>query len=63
MTDYHSRCEWVNISSGTSSPGLWVVISHQRAVKWLWCVYVLLWPSYGSLDFDRDYRGKPVPER
>jgi len=22
MTDDHDRCEWVNVSSGTSSPGL-----------------------------------------
>jgi len=35
MTDDHGRCEWVNVSSGTSSPPDKI----RRAVKWL-CVCV-----------------------
>jgi len=31
MVNDHERCEWVNVSSGTSSPKK----SGQRAVKWL----------------------------
>jgi len=33
MTDDHDMCEWVNVSSGTSS-------KIQRAIKWL-CVLLL----------------------
>jgi len=29
MIDDHNRCEWVNVSSGSSSPRL-----SQRTVKW-----------------------------
>ena len=30
MIDDHNRCEWVNVSSGTSSPGLFRTKSSQR---------------------------------
>jgi len=47
MTDDHDRCEWVNISSGTGSPGLSRTTSREIVekdcygcvVKWL-CVCV-----------------------
>ena len=35
MIHDHVRCEWVNVSSDTGSPGL-----SQRAINWL-CVCVL----------------------
>jgi len=34
MIDDHDRCEWVNVSSDTGSPGV-VPDKIQRAVKWL----------------------------
>ena len=40
MIDDHDRCEWVNVSSGTGSPGL-SQTKFQRAVKWL-CVCVTI---------------------
>jgi len=30
MTDDHDRCEWVNVSSGTGSPGLDLTESNDR---------------------------------
>jgi len=38
--DDHDRCEWVNVSSGTGSPGLFRT-KCRRAVKRL-CVYVVM---------------------
>ena len=32
MTDDHNRCEWVNVSSGTSSPGLSRTSGHETFV-------------------------------
>ena len=46
MTDDHGTCEWVNVSSGTGTPGLsWRV---QRAVKRLCVAYLCATAVYCS---------------
>ena len=32
MTDDHNRCEWVNVSSSTNSPGLSRTNGHKKVV-------------------------------
>ena len=51
MTDDHDRCEWVNVSFGTGSPGLSQTKSRE-AVKWLcvcMCVLASVVLSFVSL--------------
>ena len=60
MIDDHDGCEWMNVSSGTGSPGLFRQIPHSRKTVVLCvcvCVSVPL-NRFGLVEISSPYAGK-----